>query len=384
MIGTTTGTTTGTTMGSEVSVIVPTYNRAGLIGGALDSVLGQTYPRCHAVVVDDGSTDDTAQVLARYAANPRVQILRQRNRGVAAARNAALAAATGAYVAFLDSDDVWYPWKLAAQVAALEGLAAKGVGMLWTDMDIVDARGQLVTPRASATYYSAYKRLDLARDFAGSAPLATFREANPPTDGSDPAARVHWGDVLALLVRGNLCLTSSVIFTRARIAATGRFEETMSIGDDYDYFIRASAYGPCAYLEASTLAYRRGHADQLTVPANTAVVLEEALRAFDRAVAQNRAGIRMTDPEVRERRAGLNTAIGLMYLDKRDNVNARRYLLRGLVLRGLVRPQQASLAKLLAACLPARATDSLRQLYRLARGAAGAPAVSRAGDAPHP
>ncbi len=359
----------------DVSVVIPTYNRAALVGGDIDSVLAQSYPHCRAIVVDDGSTDDTPRVLARYGGDPRVRVLRQPNRGVAAARNAALAQIEGDYVAFLDSDDVWYPWKLSAQVSLLEGLAAKGVGMLWTDMDIVDAGGQLVTPRASASYYSAYKRLDLARDFAGSAPLAAFGEAK----GGDPGARVHWGDVLALLVRGNLCLTSSVIFTRARIAATGRFEETMTIGDDYDYFIRASAYGPSAYLETSTLAYRRGHADQLTVPANTAVVLEEALQAFDRAVVQNRAGIRMTNAQIRERRAALNTAIGLMYLDKQDNASARRYLLRG-----LVRPQPASLAKLLAACLPARATDTARRLYRLARGVAAGRPVSRAGGAPRP
>ncbi|HVV48376.1 MAG TPA: glycosyltransferase [Polyangia bacterium] len=353
----------------EVSVVIPTYNRAALVGGAVESVLAQSYPRCHAVVVDDGSTDDTARVLARYADNPRVRVLRQPNRGVAAARNAGLAAAEGAYVAFLDSDDRWYPWKLSVQVAVLQKLATEGVGMLWTDMDIVDPEGSLVTPRACASYYGAYKRLDLSRDFAG---------ADACELGEAPAARFYWGNALRLLVRGNLCPTPSVILTRDRIAATGRFDESMALGEDYDFFIRASAQGPCAFLDAATFACRRGH-DQLTAPANTAAILVQALRAFDRAAAAHRAEIGMTAAQVRGRRADLHRAIGLMYFEQGDNARARGHLLRG-----LARPRLEPALKLLVACLPARATASLRRLYRMVRRGSTEGAVSPAAGAPRP
>jgi glycosyltransferase involved in cell wall biosynthesis len=102
-----------------VSVVIPVYNRAHLIGRAIGSVLAQTYPNFEIVVVDDASTDDLAGALSRIA-HPRIRrVVRPSNRGAAAARNTGVAAAVGEYVAFLDSDDLWYPQKLAVQVAAM-------------------------------------------------------------------------------------------------------------------------------------------------------------------------------------------------------------------------------------------------------------------------
>lgn len=89
----------------QVSVIIPTFNRVASVGQAIDSVLGQTVPAGEIIVVDDGSTDGTAEVLQRYGL--RIKVIRQANGGVSAARNAGLAAARCQWVAFLDSDDVW-------------------------------------------------------------------------------------------------------------------------------------------------------------------------------------------------------------------------------------------------------------------------------------
>ncbi len=100
-----------------VSVVIPTYNRARLVGRAIDSVLAQSYQDIEILVVDDGSTDDTAAVVARYG-EP-VRYLPQANAGVGAARNVGVRAARHELIAFLDSDDYWLPGKLAAQVAAM-------------------------------------------------------------------------------------------------------------------------------------------------------------------------------------------------------------------------------------------------------------------------
>lgn len=103
-----------------VSVIVPTKDRAALLPAALDSVLAQTYPHWQLVVVDDGSTDGTAELLERYAQDPRVEVVHHAEaRGVAAARNAGLARAEGHYVAYLDSDNTWYPDFLELMVRAM-------------------------------------------------------------------------------------------------------------------------------------------------------------------------------------------------------------------------------------------------------------------------
>jgi glycosyltransferase involved in cell wall biosynthesis len=125
----------------SVSVIIPTYNRARSISRAIDSVLAQTLQNIELIVLDDGSEDDTAEVLARYG--DRICLIRQENRGVSAARNKGIRAARGDWIAFLDSDDEWHPTKLSLQVACLEKNAMKvcftrcvaGNGEIITDID---------------------------------------------------------------------------------------------------------------------------------------------------------------------------------------------------------------------------------------------------------
>jgi glycosyltransferase involved in cell wall biosynthesis len=96
-----------------VSVVIPTYNRARYLQEAIGSALAQTDPAEEIIVVDDGSTDETASVLAAYGGN--IRVINQVNAGVAAARNAGIAASKGDYIALLDSDDAWLPEKLAFQ-----------------------------------------------------------------------------------------------------------------------------------------------------------------------------------------------------------------------------------------------------------------------------
>ena len=99
----------------KVSVIIPTYNRQDLVQEAIDSVLNQTFRDWELIVVDDGSTDQTPSVLQeRY--DSRIIYIYQENQGESAARNRGLYSATGEYVAFLDSDDLWHPKKLQRQI----------------------------------------------------------------------------------------------------------------------------------------------------------------------------------------------------------------------------------------------------------------------------
>jgi len=105
-----------------VSAIIPTYNRANLVGEAIESVLGQTYPHVEVIVVDDGSTDDTVVRLAQFG--NRIRVVAQDNAGPAAARNRGIAMCNGQFVAFLDSDDLWVRTKLDRQVALLQRLPA--------------------------------------------------------------------------------------------------------------------------------------------------------------------------------------------------------------------------------------------------------------------
>jgi len=99
------------------SVVIATYNRRALVVRAVASVLAQTFPDYELIVVDDGSDDGTADVLRGYG--DRVRVIRQSNQGPGAARNRGIAAAEGKYIAFLDSDDLWYPWTLESYASAI-------------------------------------------------------------------------------------------------------------------------------------------------------------------------------------------------------------------------------------------------------------------------
>jgi glycosyltransferase involved in cell wall biosynthesis len=120
-----------------ISVVIPTYNHAAYLREAIDSALAQTLPPLEVIVVDDGSTDDTAAVLRCYG--DRIRTIRQANAGVAAARNAGVAAVIGDYIAFLDSDDVWALDKLERQAARFK--ADPRLGLVHGGVELVDAAG---------------------------------------------------------------------------------------------------------------------------------------------------------------------------------------------------------------------------------------------------
>lgn len=122
------------------SVIIPTFNRATLVGQAIRSVLKQQFDDVEIIVVDDGSTDETPQVVAKVGAP--VLYVRQENRGAAAARNHGIALAKGQYVAFLDSDDLFLPDKLRIQSAVLD--SNPSVGMVYARALIMDEVGTIL------------------------------------------------------------------------------------------------------------------------------------------------------------------------------------------------------------------------------------------------
>jgi glycosyltransferase involved in cell wall biosynthesis len=122
-----------------VSVVIPTHNYGRFLGRAVKSVLTQTYSTVECIVVDDGSTDETPEVLASFVGS--VTVVRQAASGPSSARNAGLRVARGAYVAFLDADDEWMPEKLQQQVSLLEDAKAAAVGC---GIRVVSADGRLV------------------------------------------------------------------------------------------------------------------------------------------------------------------------------------------------------------------------------------------------
>lgn len=118
----------------SVAAVIPVYNGAAFVADAIESVLAQTHAVAECVVVDDGSTDATAEVVGRFGA--RVRLIRQPNAGVATARNRGVAESAARFVAFLDADDAWKPDKIERQLAA--GAAAAGRALVLCDLELFD------------------------------------------------------------------------------------------------------------------------------------------------------------------------------------------------------------------------------------------------------
>jgi len=138
-----------------VSVLIPAYNMADTLGQAVESLLAQDYPRFEAIIIDDGSTDQTAQVARRYLpggphADGRVSLISQANGGKPAALNAGLARARGQLVAILDADDVWPPASLSLRVAALQ--ARPDAVAVYADANYMDFEGNIYRTRRSRPF----------------------------------------------------------------------------------------------------------------------------------------------------------------------------------------------------------------------------------------
>lgn len=126
---------------NTVSAIIPNYNYGRFVGAAIESVLAQTYPCHEIIVVDDGSTDDSLEIISRYQKDG-VKVVRQQNRGVGAARNAGVKNSSGELVAFLDADDMWLPQKIERQLERL--LSDPEFGFISCGMREFDATGSTI------------------------------------------------------------------------------------------------------------------------------------------------------------------------------------------------------------------------------------------------
>ena len=353
----------------KVSVVIPTYNRAYCLGATIGSLQAQTYPHWEALIVDDGSSDGTAELVRSLsAADARVKYFPQKNAGVSAARNAGLRAVDGEWAAFLDSDDAWEPWKLAAQIACFDRLP--DVGMVWTDMNAFDTDGNLVSPRHLRKMYSAYERVGDAKVFQGEQKLADFAPELTRTHGELSDAVVHFGEIYSWMMYGNVVHTSTVLLRKDRLRKVGFFEESYKTGEDHDFHMRTCLEGPVALLDTPCIRYRiAGGADQLTSPKHQLEIARNGLRIRESALARNRAQINLSDAEIGKIMAGANGWVAHELFEQGNFQEARRYFRRAGLLED---PKPATLLKASISHLPPAIAGSVMALIRKAKGKAKA------------
>jgi len=204
---------------SLISVIIPTYNRSDFLKEAIESVLKQTYQPFELIVVDDGSTDDTAGVLSRYAG--KISALSVNHGGPSAARNHGIQAARGDYIAFLDSDDLWLPGKLAAQMHFFHN---NPEARICQTEEIWMRNSVRVNPRQKHKKYSGW----------------IFDQCLP------------------------LCVVSpsAVMMHRSVLTRVGLFDETFPACEDYDLWLRIAPLYPIYLVDKPFIIKRGGHHDQ--------------------------------------------------------------------------------------------------------------------------
>jgi len=221
---------------SLVSVVVPTYNRVYCLPDTIASVLAQTHGNVELIVVDDGSTDGTEALMReRYGSEPRLRYLRQDNRGVSAARNKGIDAARGDFIALLDSDDTWLPWKLEVQLACMRRFPS--AVMAHTEMEAVDADGRVFDTRFLRAIYDAYERFPVSEMYEESCRVGDAMPSPPQALGD---ARVWFGDIFSHFLTGNLVHTSTLLIARAPDGSVERYDETMRTEETFDYHLRVA------------------------------------------------------------------------------------------------------------------------------------------------
>jgi len=220
----------------QVSVIIPTYNYGRFIERAIQSVINQTYKDFEVIVVDDGSTDNTENIIKNIP-DKRIKYLRHtKNLGGNAARNTGLRASSGNYIAFLDSDDEWLPEKLEKQLKLFKE-SSEQVGLIYSGVNVIDLTGC-------------------------SPSLKLF-----------PKAR---GDIFTLLLEGN-CITgggSSYVIKKECSENIGFFDETLPSGQEWEFHIRVSKIYAVDFIDECLVNYYVHNA-------NTASNPERIIRGYE-------------------------------------------------------------------------------------------------------
>ena len=280
-----------------VSVIVPTYNYGRFIGQTLDSLRAQTYPEWECVVVDDGSTDDTGEVVARASArDARVRYLRQANQRQAVAKNTGLADARGRYVQFLDADDLLEPRKIERQVEFLE--ANPGADIVY----------------GGARYFHTER--------PGERLYGMFGEDAPWMPELSGAGKA----ILLPLVRMNIMAINAALVRRGVFDDVGPFDPSLPPVEDWEFWLRCALAGKRFEFRDfdGALALVRAHAASTSRQHASALAAWRALRA--------KIDTLTGDPEVlflnQEMKSQLEAALGIEAVAAGSRLSAARQFAR--------------------------------------------------------
>lgn len=278
-----------------VSVALVVYNGSKDVSAAIDSVLAQTYRPLELVVVDDGSTDGTWDLLQRYG--NRIVAVRQPNGGLPSARNTAMKHARGEFIALMDHDDICMPERVAVQVAFLQ--QHPEVGLCCSDFSAFNDQGPIEASHIS-TYYSQCNA-------ANGGVAALYPEAGSfditglvPTSDSGPRQVPYFkGDVYDSLVFGNFVHPPTVMVRAAVARTAGPFDPLARTSCDWDWNVRVSRLCQVGHVHRALLDYRRSPS-QMSGQQHRASGHLVTLRVAERMVERDPTLVHRHGPRVRQ------------------------------------------------------------------------------------
>ncbi len=267
-----------------VSVVITAFNAEEYLAETLQSVSAQTYSPLEIIVVDDGSSDGTADVVKGC---PNAQYVYQKNSGQPSARNAGIRQASGKYIAFVDSDDLWLPEKIAKQVSALEHS-----GGAWCYCDCLHFEN---TPDQVLYRYSSL-------------------------------VQPHQGHVIEPLLLGNFIPSPTPMIRRDVLFTVGLWDDSCAIAEDWNMWLKIAAKFPIEYVDEPLAAYRR-HSGNMLQGLSVEAILEGNLAVLESGFGH----LPTSNPRLLARaHANLFFKIGLAYLKRGKAWEGRRMLSKAL------------------------------------------------------
>lgn len=312
-----------------VSVIIPTYNRAGYLLEAIESVLGQTYTGIEIIVVDDGSTDETRERLKPY--QDKIQYVYIENGGPARARNVGMKMARGKYIAFLDSDDLYYPYKIEIQADFLD--KHPDVALTCSELSAFNDSGLLDELHLKNYHRSAYMDSEATYDNIYSKSISMAEGGVKLKKWAD--RKIYIGEVFDRYYGELILSTNTVMFRKSLLDSIGLQHEPYRLFEDYDFVLRLTKSRRVAFFDLPT--YRlRYHGAQISTTGNkpdgTEILVKKHTNLIEiaekhglndkRYYSRNKAA-------VDKKLGGLNRALAITLMKTGKNTKHARRHLRG-------------------------------------------------------
>ncbi len=327
-----------------VSIIMPTYNNAEYINNAIKSVFEQTYKNKEIIVIDDGSTDSTRQVIKPYL--HRIKYHFQENKGVASARNKGLELANGDYIAFLDSDDFWFPKNLEIKVGILK--AHKNLGAVFSNFRMIDRTG-VIYSNGIIKRYSSFNKKKYEKVFLADRHISINKKNY----------KYFYGKIFFDLLLGNFILTSTTVFKKKCVKEVGMFRSDLSTEEDYEYFLRFSKNYTIGYINLPVVNYRR-HSNQLTDHHNVVQILSNVIEILQPYyLERDKIFTKKLTHKIQRRFSNVYKNLGKAYLRQNKSRHARKSFKLSITAD---KRNITSILYLILSCLPIEITYTIAYL----------------------